>query len=658
MDAVPGVRLPRGPPVPTMTTVTTRRTTTAALGALVLLLAGCSSSADPDEPGEPDAGGGWTVLHYSMADTNLEPFMVSDVNELGEVGTTGALQVREFMDRSAEYGDDELLDQGSWVGARVLDINPGSAELVDDLGDVNSADPEVLASFVAQGIADHPAGHYALIISDHGASWPGVGPDEGSDDDVLDLAQIVEGVSAGLEEAGVDKLDLLGFDACLMGSYEVASAVAPLADRLVASQELEPGHGWDYRALQVLADDEAATADELGAAIIDGFEAQAVESGTDDSITLAMIDLTRMAAVDEALGDFSGALAERAATVAPAVGRAGESALGFARSPNPEEDSQMKDLGMLAATIGVEALDVSDQADTLVRAINDAVVDSVTGQATQGATGLSIYFPPTQELSNGAYGDVSSAASWVDFLVSYYDAGAAIPAEEQAAFVDPESGAEIEYDGEGFSITGVYDEVGEGNLTGASMSYAVVGEDGTLTYLGEQDAVIGEDGAPVAAGYYDMTALTVSDGEDSSYAYLALGYQEGDEVISMDVPLAYYAPGDVDGETYQDVLLSLVLDAESGDIVSEQYYVFDPDSGGYGELTADPEGIIVPETLTVAADGTQEWAASSDTGLYADLENLTYDLEPLDPGSVVQLDLTVTDFGDNSTTISGTAEIP
>ena len=184
-------------------------------------------------------GDGWTVLHYSMADTNLEPFMVADVNELGAVGSNDHLQIREFMDRSAEYGEDELLDQGSWVGGRVLDLGAdGTAEVVEDLGDVDSADPAVLASFIADGIEAHRAGHYALVISDHGASWPGIGPDEGSDYDVLDLAEITEAISSGLEQAGVDKLDLLGFDACLMANYEVASAVAPLADRLVASQEL------------------------------------------------------------------------------------------------------------------------------------------------------------------------------------------------------------------------------------------------------------------------------------------------------------------------------------------------------------------------------------------------------------------------------------
>lgn len=629
------------------------RTALAALGALALILSGCSGSDDAEKAEQESGPGGWTVLHYSMADTDLEPFMVTDVNEFGEIQASDSLQIREFMDRSTGYGEDELLDQGNWTGARVLDINGGSTELVEDLGDVNSADPEVLADFIADGLEAHPNQRYALVISDHGASWPGMGPDEGSDYDTLNLAELTDGISAGLERAGIDKLDMIGFDACLMSSYEVASAMAPLADRLVASQELEPGHGWDYQSFEVLAENPHTTVDELGAALIDGFENQAEEWETDKSITLSMVDLTRMDAVDDALADLANSLVERGASVAPAVGRAGEATLGFARSPNPAEDSQMKDLGMLAATIGTEALDVSDQADTLVRAINDAVVDSVNGQATKGATGLSIYFPPTSDLSNGDYLEVESAEVWANFLANYYDAGSAIPEAEVATFVDEDG--EIEFDGEGFSISGLYDEIGEGNLTSATMSYALVNEDESLTYLGEQDAVIGEDGAAVAAGYYDMTALTISDGEDTSYAYLALGYQEGDEVVSMDVPMAYYAPG---SDTYQDVLLSLVLDAESGDIISEQYYVYNPDTEGYGELNADPEGLIVPETLDVAADGTQEWTATSDSGLYADLDNLSYDLEPLESGSVIQLDLTVTDFGGNESTISGQAEIP
>src|SRR5262245_58187843 len=43
--------------------------------------AGSIDSAIPDETA---VGGSWTVLHYSMSDNNLEPYMMLDVNEMGE----------------------------------------------------------------------------------------------------------------------------------------------------------------------------------------------------------------------------------------------------------------------------------------------------------------------------------------------------------------------------------------------------------------------------------------------------------------------------------------------------------------------------------------------------------------------------------------------
>lgn len=43
------------------------------------------------------------------------------------------------------------------------------------------------------------------------------------------------------------RLSLLGFDACLMGSYDVLEALAPVTHFFLASEENEPGHGWNYR---------------------------------------------------------------------------------------------------------------------------------------------------------------------------------------------------------------------------------------------------------------------------------------------------------------------------------------------------------------------------------------------------------------------------
>lgn len=640
-----------------------------ATAALLLLTAACSgggASKDDDKDAAATAhtgreGDGWTVLHYSMADTNLEPFMVADVNEIGEVGSNENLHVREFMDRSAEYGDDELLDQGAWVGARVLDIGAdGTTELVEDLGDVDSADPELLATFIAEGIEAHRAGHYALVISDHGASWPGIGPDEGSDYAVLDLAEITDAIASGLERAGVDKLDLLGFDACLMANYEVASAVAPLADRLVASQELEPGHGWDYRSLQLLADDPEATADELGSAILAGFEGQAQEQGTQEQITLSMIDLTRMDAVDEAVTDFAAALSDEAATVAPAVGQSEATTLAFGKSPDVTQDKHLSDLGLLATAIGDAAPEVADQADAVVDALDAAVLDEVFGAATAGATGLSIYLPPVVDLADPAYLDVATTEAWGGFLDAYYSAGDAIPEAQLPAFTDPAAGADVSFDDDGsITLTGTFDPAALDNITEATISYALAYDDGSVTYLGEEIAEFTDDGTVAeASGNYDLTVLEISDGEDTAYAYVDLDLSDDLSIAYFDVPMTYYASTDPRGNDPRDALLSMVLDIEAGEFVSETIYIYDEQSGGYGELAPDPEGIVVPDVLTIGADGSQVWEPTTDVGLYSDIANLTYEFVPLDPGTTIQADLTLYDFGGNTSTLSSLVEVP
>lgn len=192
-----------------------------ALLSLVLVATGCG--IDAPAPGE---GTGWTVLHYTIADTDLEPFLLDDLTEMGEVTSSDDLNIRALVDRGGNYSSDGVLGLAEWAGAKVLDIADGGAEVVDDLGETNTGDPAVLAAFLAEGIRAHPAENYALVISDHGASWPGVGGDESADDDMLDLAEIRTAIADGLADAGVDKLGLLGFDACLMATYEVASTIA------------------------------------------------------------------------------------------------------------------------------------------------------------------------------------------------------------------------------------------------------------------------------------------------------------------------------------------------------------------------------------------------------------------------------------------------
>ena len=122
--------------------------------------------------------------------------------------------------------------------------------------------------------------------------------------------------------------------------------------------------------------------------------------------------------------------------------------------------------------------------------------------------------------------------------------------------------------------------------------------------------------------------------------------------------MAYYAPGEDETATYSDVLLSLTLDATTFDVISETYYVYDEELGTYGELTADPEAIIVPEQLNVDADGNETWIPTSDVGLFADLPSLQYDIVPVPSGTQLYAQLTVTDFGGNSAYVNTGQIIP
>lgn len=639
------------------------------LVALALVGAACTSSGDDDDDAagddgssedESSAGGdgeGWTILHYTMGDTDLEPYLMTDINEMGSVGSTDGFNLVALIDRGPDYGDDEALDLGAWVGAKMVQINEGgTAEVIEEYDDLNLGDPETLSAFIADGVAQFPAEHYGLIISDHGASWPGVGPDETSGFDTLLLTELQSSIGAGVEAAGIEKLDLLGFDACLMATYEVATALQPLADRLIASSELEPGHGWDYTALQVAADDPSVDVDTLGTALVDGFLAQAQESGTDSDITLSMIDLTQMPAVDEALAGLTGALVERAADVSPTVGRSLATNLGYGKSPDPAEDKFMTDLGALVAEIGIEALDVSDQADAVLRAINDAVVHKVQGPAAADFTGMSIYFPPTEDYFLTDYQSIpANPSGWVEFLASYYGAGAAIPVEEQPSFTTDD--AIVTFDEDGLNIEGIFDLASQDNLAEAKIQYGLIDADGSVIYIGDEQATVSDDGSGLASGFYDLTTLNLTDGVDTALAYLSLTFEEDVEGFTIDVPMAYYAPGDETGETYQDVLLTVAVDDEQN-VVGETYYAYDDEAGTYGEATLDPAGLLFPEVLTVDADGNQTWAPTTDVGLFADLPNILYEFPRLESGTQLYIELIVTDFGGNTDSVTAIVTIP
>lgn len=164
-------------------------------------------------------------------------------------------------------------------------IENGDMTLLQSLGSMNMTDADTLSDFIRFSAESYPADRYELILWDHGGgTMTGFGYDELYEDTSLTLSSL----STALYNGGV-QFDFIGFDACLMATAEVAYALDPYADYLIASEESEPGEGWAYKNwLTMLAEDPAVPTAELGKKLADDFLEAYIFA---DMPTLSVLDL-------------------------------------------------------------------------------------------------------------------------------------------------------------------------------------------------------------------------------------------------------------------------------------------------------------------------------------------------------------------------------
>ena len=632
-----------------------------------------ASDQNTDEEGSSDlkaslpsrsSGGGaegdsWTVLVYIMGDTDLENAALYDLLELQEAKLGENANVVVAVDRSSRtdeengYTGAEVLGLGNFSDTRLLTFGDGGLDLVGEAGELNFGDPSVLASFIEESLETFPADKTALFLWDHGAGWPGMGPDETDGYDILTLDEMRDGIKSGLEAVNLAKFDLIGMDACLMASYEVAQAVNGLTDYLLASEELEPGHGWDYRSLSAFSTQPSLGPLALGRAIADGFESQAKEYGTASDITLSLLDMAYFdqftnvfrEILEDANGEIGqiGARVRKASTVVPAYGK----------NPKPELSSHHFDLGTFVA----EWYDWNPELlAQFEESLANLVAYKVAGPANQRSTGLSIYFPAESSYANPNYFNLTQQTDidftqWSVFLERYLTAGEQIQVASYPT-INQES-LELSESPENIQINGLLELGSYDNLAEVIMYYGVVDpEDDTLYYIGEEygdfDAETGEFGV-----LYDFSILSISDGEDEVFAYADLWWEydeeTNEELLFIDVPFTYVPPEEAEtDDPAHDVLLSLGISGD-GEIFSEIFYEVD-EYGQWSEATLNPDGYLNPQVQMW--DDEQEdiyWVDSSDdTWLWADPELLQYQFSALPPGLQVFIEIEVLDFGGNS----------
>jgi hypothetical protein len=325
---------------------------------------------------------------------------------------------------------------------------------------------------VSWAAEEFPADRYVLIMSDHGAGWPGgwTDPDpvtQGTRNFIY-LNEIGTALDQVLKTTKIGKFELVGLDACLMSMMEVYNELAPYANYAVASQETEPALGWAYAYFldQLVARPEMDGA-ELARSIVDGYITQdlriqnpqarmemlagygvyddmsaeqlALEWSTD--ITLSAVNLSLLPELNAALDDLLIAIKDVDQGI---VAEARTYAQPFSNVFDEDYPSPYIDLLHFSKLLQEKstAVDLGTEVQALEEAIDHVLIAERHGERRSGASGFSIHFPVSEFFwgENVNFDYYARTASrfiqqslWDDFLTFHYtgqDFGQGAPARE------------------------------------------------------------------------------------------------------------------------------------------------------------------------------------------------------------------------------------
>ncbi len=375
----------------------------------------------------------WTFMVY-MSDCDLEAWALADLNEMEEIGSDDHLNIVVQLDRWESISPTDDRTNGNWTTAKRLlvqqDNDPvslGSLE-IEDLGEINSADPRELEDFTTWAMDEYPADHYALILWNHGSGIDGICWEQSmEEEDVITIQELGSSLDS-ITDGGTRPIDIIGFDACLMSAIEVAYEIAPYGRYLLGSEITEPNFGWDYSALGELQADPFMDEMEIMEAITSSYLAQSTLLSTKRSMSLGVVDLAVVPELVEDLDSLSNTI--------NSAGTQEVYNMRIARKyTQPISEGHSSDAVDLRDYIqNIQELSGSDQVrsdsqkvlDTFELAVPSFdTVQGVSDIETGGLNGISIYSPDFREVldSNEDYDELKFASdtSWKGTLLKMYE---------------------------------------------------------------------------------------------------------------------------------------------------------------------------------------------------------------------------------------------
>ena len=638
-------------------------------------------------PGYEDRFGNWTDTQRFLLQHEVSPELTPDQKILAVMqlvlsqGADNPDAVRQQLAQMQTADPTQFAQLEAKIG-----LDPSNTALIDkivvsrglneqfdtqpvqDMGELDMGDPQTLIDFVTWAMQTYPAKHYALTISTHGSGWMGNGPDETNKDTLL-LPQLVQALTTIKANTGVDQLDIIGFDACLMGQLEVYSALMPFTKYVLASEEVIPGQGWEYTTPFTQLD-QTPTMDAvtLGTNIIDAYmKYYASGPAAWKKVDLGLIDESKIQPVLDALKTFAASADQGTLDKLSALGAARINAQRFAGSvDDPIASVTTADLVSSVDLVSFMQLldgqpDIDPALQTAAQAVTDAaraaVVYSSADDYLPDANGIAIYFPQNTKAEDlVALNDKSEPtyaaanpdmSAWNGFLDTFHNVidTALTPDKLKIAITQvlPNTGAASIYD----PPVMIFDTDGQGiaslsflaMLKQADGTYQIV-DNSPLTFSTELPSgrTINSFPSGVSQGNdfnWNVQTLEVSDGQTQVPALLSAN--------DLGVPEGSISGTYVSVQSKQSSPAFLIM---STDTFAALALYGTGDQGQVAQLQTQPGDQFIPDQYIVTADGITTKPGA--TALTFSVQPFTYQYVPA-PSGDYRLAMSIQDLAGNST---------
>lgn len=487
----------------------------------------------------------------------------------------------------------------------------------------SSGRTQTLADFLRFCKTEYPADHTMVLFWNHGGGAFGYGSDElfgGEGLSLKDMRAAFESVCVPNEED--PPFDIIGFDACLMASMEVAATFNGFADYMVGSEDFEPGYGWDYTAwLGAMAENPRINALQLCKAItdsyIDFYTRVGIAAKMPAKELFSIMDLSKADDLEQAYGRvMARALDDSAesANMAALLGGCANRAIKYGGGDHSYFNTL--DLGMFMK----EAAEYyPDEAKAVIDLVNEMVLYNLACGVHAESTGITVYYPSTV---TDLYG-IRQTLTYIDEITDnediralYYYKIAGCLRDDMQEYVTKMGYGEIKpMDNAPLkAMINAQIEIGEDqNYTVANSSEAVklsqnfeynllqVMEDGSARRLGA-DAFIGAneagdlytefegewlhiDGKPVAVNLISVTDNTVTCSAEIYHnqekAYLLLGFDMEKETWEIIGVQKENTP------SYGFFASRFTEELKSGDTITLIYETYNMETGVAGNESGD-----------------------------------------------------------------------